>query len=111
MDRLNDYEEHETTRLDKHIGYDKIQEGFDKICQRFSDINDPSLGNLSVRGATKKMLLNLQQFAYDQIAGLKMHYSFKLEAIKEHFAEEIEYLHEIFADTAQHLNHVKAEEK
>lgn len=53
MDKVNRYEEHEMTILDKHMDYEHIQEGFDKICQQFSDVTDPSLGNLSVRGATK----------------------------------------------------------
>ena len=108
--KLNNYEDHEATVLDKHLEYDRILEGFDKICQKFSDINDSSLGNLSVRGATKKMLMNLQQFAYEQIAGLKINYTFKLESIKESFAEELEFLQESLAQTSLYLNQIKIQE-
>lgn len=98
MDKLHKFEDHEATILDKHLEYNRIQEGFDKICQKFSDINDASLGNLSVRGATKKMLLNLQQFTYDQIAMMKVNYTHKVEDIKESFSEEVEMLNEALAE-------------
>lgn len=62
IDKLQKLQEHEANNLDSHFEYEAILEGFEKICKNFSDELDPSLGNLSVRGATKKMLLNLQQF-------------------------------------------------
>ena len=110
INKLHNYEEHEATVLDKHLEYDRIQEGFDKIWQNFSDANDPSLGNLSVRGATKKMLLNLQQFAYEQIAGLKISYTFKLENLKEDYAEELESVYEALSTSALAANQLKAQE-
>lgn len=109
INKLHEYEENETSVLDKHLEYDRIQDGFQKICQNFSDVNDPSLGNLSVRGATKKMLLNLQQFAYEQIAGLKINYNFRLESIKESFAEEIEDLQEALALSAKSVSDIKVQ--
>ena len=96
--------------MDKHLEYERIQEGFDKIWQNFSDTNDPSLGNLSVRAATKKMLLNLQQFAYEQIAGLKINYTFKLENLKLDFAEELEDLNEALSAAAFAANQLKIQE-
>lgn len=98
VDKLHKFEDHEATILDRHLEFERIREGFDKICQGFSDINDASLGNLSVRGATKKMLLNLQQFTYEQIAMMKVNYSHRMEDIKESFSEEIEMLNEALAE-------------
>ena len=72
-------------------------------------MNDPSLGNLSVRGATKKMLLNLQQFAYDQIAGMKVYFNDRLETIKETYAEESDMLYETLAEACKTSNIVKQE--
>ena len=111
VDKLQRFEEHEATVLDKHLEYEHIQEGFDKICKNFSETVDPSLGNLSVRGATKKMLLNLQQFAYEQIAMIKVEYTHRIEDMKESFAEEIETLSEAFADTSFKASTFKFEQE
>jgi len=50
------------------------------------------------------MLLNLQQFAYDQIAGLKVYFSDRLESIKESYSEEIEQLYEALAESCKRTN-------
>lgn len=50
------------------------------------------------------MLLNLQQFAYDQIAGLKVYYNDRLESVKESFSSEIETLQEALAESCKNAN-------
>ena len=99
VDRLELIEDYENCKIDQHFEYEHIQQGFDKICKNFSDTVDPALGNLSVRGATKKMLLNLQKFAYEQIAMLKVQYIQRIENVKHSFAEEIDELNEALADS------------
>jgi hypothetical protein len=101
MNRIERLEEHEAINLDQHLEYEHIQKGFDKICKGFSDKIDPSLGNLSVRGATKKMLLNLQHFSYEQIAMLKVEYTHRLMKMREPFAEEVENLNEALAEACK----------
>ncbi|CAI2360321.1 unnamed protein product [Moneuplotes crassus] len=100
IDKLNKFQDNEAAVLDRHLEYEHIEEGFEKICKNFSNEVDPSLGNLSVRGATKKMLLNLQQFCYEQISSIKICYMNKVEQLKGSFTEEIENLSEALATTS-----------
>lgn len=55
------------------------------------------------------MLLNLQQFAYDQIAALKVNFTTKLETMKESYSEEIEELSLSLAEACRWANSFSVE--
>ncbi|CAI2360294.1 unnamed protein product [Moneuplotes crassus] len=101
IDKLHRFEDAEATNLDNHIEYSEIEDGFDKICKNFSDEVDPSLGHTSVRKVTKKMLLYLQQFCYEQLSEIKCNYASKIDKIKKSFTEEIEFLSEALASASK----------